>query len=386
MKKYVLYSHAGSKNHGCEALLRTSVLVMENIDSVYSEDPKSDEKYGLDKIVNIFPEKTEEKQSVLREIIYSVRYHLKKEDRIYFRKLYRNFIKEVDSDMIYISIGGDNYCYHFSEWLEVLNTEINKKNAKTVLWGCSINEDELENYDVIEDLKNYSLITARESITYNALKKKLPSTEIHLIPDTAFLLPKTQTKLPEGFQKGNTVGLNLSPVILENTNNKKALFDNLIELVNYIIDNTRYQIALIPHVVIEGNDDREILELIKEKCKDPDRTIMVPDQNCMALKEIISNCFLFIGARTHSTIAAYSTMVPTLVLGYSVKSLGIAKDLFGTYENYVLPIQEIKSSKELIAGFVWLDNHKDDIRKHLEEVIPSYKEKINQSLIYLEQV
>lgn len=386
MKKYILYSHAGSENHGCEALLRTSILVMKNIDKIYSENPPSDKKYGLDKIAKIFPEKTDQEQKILQKIIYSIKYHLKKDDKLYFRQLYRDFIREIDSNAIYISIGGDNYCYHFSQWLEVLNSEINKKQAKTVLWGCSINEDELEDEEVVEDLKKYSLITARETITYNTLKKKLPNNKIYLVPDTAFLLPTEEAKLPIGFQEGNTIGLNISPVILENSNSGATLLENLVELVNYIIDNTEYQIALIPHVVFKGNDDREALRVIRDKCKMPDRTVMISDQNCMALKGIISKCSLFIGARTHSTIAAYSTMVPTLVLGYSVKSLGIAKDLFGTYDNYVLPVQKLESSKELISGFVWLDKNKDDIRKHLKEVMPFYKEKISNSIAYLEQI
>ena len=51
---------------------------------------------------------------------------------------------------------------------------------------------------------------------------------------------------------------------------------------------------------------------------------MIQDDNCMVIKGYISRCELFIGARTHATIAAYSTGVPTLVLGYSVKARGIA--------------------------------------------------------------
>ena len=58
--------------------------------------------------------------------------------------------------------------------------------------------------------------------------------------------------------------------------------------------------------------------------------------NCRQQKYIISQCAYFIGASTPSTIAAYSTGVPTLVVGYSVKAKGIAKDLFGTYDNLSL--------------------------------------------------
>lgn len=38
---------------------------------------------------------------------------------------------------------------------------------------------------------------------------------------------------------------------------------------------------------------------------------------------------VFAGARTHSTIAALSSGVPTLSFAYSIKATGINRDLFG---------------------------------------------------------
>ena len=186
-----------------------------------------------------------------------------------------------------------------------MNTAITKKGAKSVLWGCSINRDELENKSVIEDLKRYSLITARESITYTDLREALPNQNIQYIPDTAFLLPVEKKELPKGFVAGKTIGLNVSPVATENAGAGEGLLEFIVELTDYIIDNTDYQIALIPHVVIKGNDDRETLKKIQNRCKSPDRTVLIADDNCMVIKWYISQCELFIGARTHATIAAY---------------------------------------------------------------------------------
>ena len=62
------------------------------------------------------------------------------------------------------------------------------------------------------------------------------------------------------------------------------------------------------------------------------RVVFFEDHNCMELKGIISKCRFFVGARTHSTIAAYSMGIPTLVVGYSVKARGIARDLLGGEE------------------------------------------------------
>lgn len=386
MGKYVLYSHAGSENHGCEALLRTSILTIADVESVYSGNVNADKKYGLEKEVKIFPDKTEGFDNFVSQLIYLVKYHIKKTDKLYFQNVYRNFIRSIDPDKIYISIGGDNYCYHFCEWLQVLNFQINKRGAKSVLWGCSINEDELEDRNVLEDLKRYSLITARESFTYELLKRKIPSVKIRYVPDTAFLLPKVEEKLPEGFRERNTIGLNVSPVATKNAKMGERLLDYVIELVDYIIDHTTYQIALIPHVVIDGNDDRETLALIRKRCKEPHRTVMIQDDNCMVIKGYISRCELFIGARTHATIAAYSTGVPTLVLGYSVKARGIANDLFGTEKNYVIPVQTIESGDEIINGFRWLDENKGKIKQHLKEIMPEYKKKILKGVAVLEEV
>lgn len=94
--------------------------------------------------------------------------------------------------------------------------------------------------------------------------------------------------------------------------------------------------------------------MLYDKISRKDRICIVDDHNCMQQKYIISQCSYFIGARTHATIAAYSTCVPTLVVGYSVKAKGIAKDLFGTYENYVIPVQELKEQSDLLNSFLWL--------------------------------
>ena len=90
--------------------------------------------------------------------------------------------------------------------------------------------------------------------------------------------------------------------------------------MKYIIDESNATIALIPHVVWENNDDRKVLRKLYEDLGKNKRIVLVEDHTAPELKYIISHCRLFIGARTHATIAAYSSLVPTLVVGYSVKA------------------------------------------------------------------
>ena len=68
--------------------------------------------------------------------------------------------------------------------------------------------------------------------------------------------------------------------------------------------------------------------------------------------------------------------MPTLVIGYSVKALGIAKDIFGTSENYVISVQDIIKEDELVKAFEWLKKNENEIRKYLLKFMPSYLNKV----------
>jgi polysaccharide pyruvyl transferase WcaK-like protein len=49
---------------------------------------------------------------------------------------------------------------------------------------------------------------------------------------------------------------------------------------------------------------------------------------------------MVVAARTHATIAGFSTGVPTISLGYSRKAVGINRDVFGT-EDYLVMARDI---------------------------------------------
>ena len=99
---------------------------------------------------------------------------------------------------------------------------------------------------------------------------------------------------------------------------------------------------------------------------------MLEDHGCEELKGYIARCRFFIGARTHATIAAYSSGVPTLVAGYSVKSRGIARDIFGTEEGYVVPVQGLTSERELADAFRELWLRENALRQYLQSMMPTY--------------
>lgn len=341
----VYYYHGGSLNHGCEAIVRGTTKILDKKTDLYTFDIESDKKYELEKIVNLKQDRNSPiSKNILLRIKLSLYRKIFNSDCLYYKMARKEFFNQVKKGDVYLSIGGDNYCYAGKDILGYYNKIIHKKGGKTVLWGCSFEPSDM-NDDIAKDIAMYDAIFTRETLSYDVLKKV--NKNIFLYPDPAFQLDKIDLPLPEYFVENNTVGINVSPLIMSCESSDGITRENYIQLIDYILNQTDMNIALIPHVMWENNDDRKPLKELYDMFKDTNRVCLIDDHNCMELKGYISRCRFFVGARTHATIAAYSTCVPTLVVGYSVKAKGIAKDIFGTYDDYVLPVQSLKEKEEL---------------------------------------
>ena len=387
--KLIMYMHAGSANHGCEAIVNSLCRMIKEEVVLISYFGAEDETYSLKEFCTIVSERRFE-DNRLMHILYYIYRKLTKDETSFIRYRYQGiFGKEMSP--VAISIGGDNYCYDsMLHDLRLANKAFTEKDVKTVLLGCSIEPELLAREEIVKDLMKYHTIIARESITYEALCEMIAAYQqgqncenqfprVLCYPDPAFTLGKKELPLPEGFAAGNTVGINISPMIQDNETSAGITMENYRELIKDIISGTDMQIALIPHVVRAQNDDRKPIHVLYEEFKDTGRVVEIPDGSCEELKGTISRCRFFVGARTHATIAAYSTCVPTLVVGYSVKARGIARDLFGTEENYVLPVQGLKEKDDLKKAFAWLVSKEAEIKQRLNQIMPEYKEKALQT-------
>lgn len=373
-----LYYHNGSTNHGCEAIVRATQKILDRTDIIlYSRKPESDLKYGLKEIVDVETDVANELKGFSWKHICAAIYRKVRKSNYIQTILSRGiFFKNVRKGDVYFSIGGDNYCYTGKEVLGFYNTGIHRRGAKTVLWGCSFEPTDMTE-TLKSDIASYDLIIARESITYNLLKQYNART--YLLPDPAFQLSRVLLPLPDRFLENKTVGINISPLITRCESVQGITIVNYQRLLAYIIEKTDMNIALIPHVIEKNNDDRTVLQSLYDYFADTERICMVDDCNCMELKGYISRCRFFIGARTHATIAAYSSCVPTLVVGYSVKARGIAKDIFGTDKNYVISVQELHKESDLLNKFIWLMKKEDEIADLLEARMPEYCAKALES-------
>lgn len=381
MKKILFYQHASSDNHGCEALVRTvSGIISEQYpDAKYlvtSLAPEIDEKYidtengrykffMSDKFCPWFG-----KRRVMVLGIFARLFHWIP----FFSYMCKNTKDAAKESCLAVAIGGDNYSYGKSTYLVTLDRKIMKLCKKTVLWGCSINPDMLEGKEYrykVKFLRRFSLITARESITYEALKK-LGFDNVKLYPDPAFTLPTGEVR-ERMFDNGeDIVGINLSPLIRTFEEGDDITLKCYEELVRHILETTSYNIALISHVRNPVTDDTKASRELMKAFEGNERIKIFDEGNAVNIKGYISKCRFFVAARTHASIAAYSNCIPTLVVGYSVKSTGIARDLFGTDEGYVVPVQSLKERDTLVRAFDIIMENEESIRERLETIMPGY--------------
>ncbi len=375
----ILYMHAGSGNHGCEAIVNSTIKLIARkrqeagVDThipviVVSNSVDEDRRYSLGYLEKEGLCRLVEDRHIDRDtiphIVYYVYRKLSGDRESFLRYKYKDAFalfnklsaQYKDVTPLAVSIGGDNYCYpDMVSDLILAHNVFRKRGFETVLWGCSIEPDSLKNKELVEDLDSYAAIYARESITYEALVNAgISKDKIVLQKDPAFELETSKVTMPKTFLPGNTVGVNLSPMVQDKEKTPGITIENYRNFIKYILEETDQNVALIPHVVWPSNDDRRPLEELYLEFKDTKRVTLIGDAPAQELKGYISKCSFFVGARTHSTIAAYSSGVPTLVIGYSVKSRGIATDLFGTYENYVLPVQEISEPDAMIKAYKWI--------------------------------
>lgn len=287
---------------------------------------------------------------------------------------------------IALEIGGDHYSLDYGKPLNFMAMDkfFWNQGIPVVLWGASVgpfDADPTFAKHIFAHLRKFSGIFVRESESYDYLRANGVSENVHLMGDPAFLLkeskPRNDFTIPEG-----AVGVNLSPMLAFYLGLKPAEVDLdkwglfCVELIKCIARLGR-PIMLIPHVgsTDSGNDDFIFMNSIFHRLKgfiDVPVEVVPQGLNAAELKWLISKCSVFAGARTHSTIAAISSNVPTLSIGYSLKARGINKDTFGHVEN-CLPVRELSVSN-FTERIKHLLDEEEKIRAHLEIRVRSIKE------------
>lgn len=390
MKKIVILIGSFCYNRGSEALVRGTIqIVKKHIPDSQIVLSSGEESFGphlnIDGVDKYVRRQSYYSGFSVNRLASNILRRIFHNEDAADRFKYKNLLKECkDADLVIVS-GGDNYdkSYGMYKLMHSVNKAIRETSkAKMVMYDCSLAENEITE-DVKEDFSLFDAVTAREKDTYEAFKKHLPDMHICYFPDPAFVMESQKTDLPTCFLQNKVVGINLSTMAVETQygSDKSAVLQAYVQMVDWMLENTKYNILFIPHVM-RGLDLKVLRELYSEFAEN-DRVYLLDNEelNAKELKYIISNCEIYVGARTHSTIAAYSSCVPTLVLGYSVKSIGIARDIFGKYEGYVVPVNTVSSTNKdvLKTAFEDIYNRKAEIQDDLTENMHQYIDKAYQA-------
>jgi len=397
----MLVGHAGFYNRGCEAIVRSTCQLLreefENPEIVLSSFDRSNDKgYEHDLDIRIISASSNKlwkrytKDWFLRQL-----YGLFKNEEKIKTLTYSSMMQFIKSSDAVISLGGDNYTADYGDlpYFLNLNKLVRRFRKKLIIWGASIGpfpEDDTLN-EIVEQLKAVDLITVRETKSFEYLKSLGISKNVKLVADPAFLLiPDEKSTECIFYDIGAPIlGFNISPILANYTN--KLTDEEIIKectlFLQKVIKDNGFHILFIPHVTKKMglNNDYNFMEKIFNNLKNTSAVKSVSSEyNAMQLKSIISKCNFFIGARTHATIAALSTGVPTLSIGYSVKSKGINMDLFG-HNDFVLDIKDL-SAELLFDKFIQLCSMEREIKKILSVQIPNFKELARKNAGYLKEI
>ena len=175
------------------------------------------------------------------------------------------------------------------------------------------------------------------------------------------------------FEK-DAIGINLSPLMAKYVTGGDL--DRWTKIAGSTIQTmackTEAPIYLIPHVTIPGSNDYEFMrKALSQTGRSLNNVTLIPTYNAAEIKWIISQMALFAGARTHATIAALSSCVPTLSFAYSIKAVGINRDIFGS-ESYVLAPQNINATntvEKVSSMLADIDNIQSELKQKIPEVI-----------------
>ena len=133
MSRIFMYGHGGSENHGCEAIVRSTVqLLGDNEFFLISSNPDEDKKYGINQLCEIIPEKNKIHKNDFDFSKALVKLKLKNDFVSMDRLLYKDSFGKIKPGDIALSIGGDNTCYADVNRYIMLHDLEKKQGAITV--------------------------------------------------------------------------------------------------------------------------------------------------------------------------------------------------------------------------------------------------------------
>lgn len=383
--RFLLYGIGGVYNYGCEAIVRGTEIILREIwpDAVIkyaSSRPEDDVRRLKDTRIEIIPRKWYSRYSM--------------------RNICRKFVSMAggswtpimedldfldDCDVV-LSIGGDLYTApknHYPRDLLKFGEAVMERGKKFIIWGASVGPFYVDN-SIEKVLRNHfnkvHLITSREMASTNYLESLGVQKNVVVCADPAYVVyPKiVQDHRPVGQLR---IGVNLSPLSVHYAMSNKDVQKVILEHAKTIADLVRKfdaSVILIPHVICDFNerdDDLRYMQAVMQNLPtDVVSKVELHDKDLgfLGAKSEIIKCHLVIAARMHCAINAMTAGVPTILVSYSQKAIGMAEYVYGD-KQWVIPIQEFGSPLLINVVKDMLSAH-SSIADHLKNRTPNIRD------------
>lgn len=361
MKRFYLSGQRTFDNRGCEAIVRSTVdLLTAQFGDVEVLVPATDE--ARDSIQ--WPEAAARGVRFVRAYLPLQGRYWVQLQRLPFPSLQGAdwpfpmpawLAKDLASVDAVLAVGGDNYSldYRIPSPIMAVDRFAMDMGKPVILWGGSVGPFDRVPALVAPMTRHLSRmhhVAARESVSYDYLTDKLGLRNVIRMADPAFVLAPEPVDTDAFWPTGNGVlGLNVSELIERYRRPGQDLRTEVGEFIRHVVTAHGMGVLLVPHVNPltdngVGGDSAYMSPLLAQVADLGDAVKMMPRHfNAAQTKYVISKLRFFIGARTHATIAALSSVVPTISIAYSVKARGINRDLFGS-EDMVLQTPDVSAA------------------------------------------
>lgn len=384
---FILAGNGPYDNRGCEAIVRGTVKIIRQsfanpsflAVSNFQNDVqfKKQALYEIDS--DIVHQKTFRDRGRLTPSWLFQRMLKNISPSLWSKVVYKNMLTYLKDANAVLSIGGDNYSLDYGrpDLFTCLDDLVLVHKKPLVIWGASVGPfNDMPQYEkyIIKHLKKVTGIFVRESASLDYLASKGVKNNVYLMADPAFLLKPSEPVNAPIIEDGS-IGINLSPLMAKYlTDGDYAQWVKLsARIIREIAKVVQRKSYLIPHVTSSHSNDYNFLKDVASLLGGVDFVLIGDQYNAAEIKWIISKMSVFAGARTHSTIAAFSTCVPTLSFVYSIKARGINRDIFGHEKFCILkdncqPASVAEKVKDLLADGVF-------VHEQLKVIIPEFQRK-----------
>ncbi len=399
MKRFYLSGQTNFGNRGCEALVRSTLQLLKK---QFGEVEVLVPSYRPDLDAPQWPDATAQGARFVRAMPFP--FEIKVWNRLLRRlpALARLYVPnyrlpaDIEADLrscdALLVIGGDNITLDYGlaslAWHVRFAQHAKRMGKPVIVWGASIGPfsgDPFAERLAADFLRNIDHVTVRETISRDYLASIGVERNVSLVADGAFVMSPETVDITGFWPRAGAAGVlgfNISPLIQKFRpagESHEVLQREVVGFLVEVLKRTDAGILLLPHVdPLDGsseNSDSHYMKAILRMLGDQSgRVALAPATlNAAQLKYVLAQCQYFIGARTHATIGALSSYVPTVSIAYSVKAKGLNRDLFGD-EHLVLDTTKV-SAASLLACFSRLQADAGQIRNHLSTRIPEWKER-----------